>query len=238
MRRIWLLPLVCLLAWGIGCRSRTAEPLTQVTRSPAFHPESLEAVAYFGFSPGIAPDNVLQWVEALVGEQLMTVEYPFAVLSRTDVERLTQTEETRTLVKGVCNFWKDSRKVDKFELARLCEAVGVQGILVGTIEEWTEAASARGTTDVPYTRLAASLEFYSAESGRRTWKARSAHTIETQATQEDYEELRDKTQKGRERLRAETVQAMHRDHPAPSVESVAATVAEALAKALVPGGAS
>jgi hypothetical protein len=235
MKRFWLIPMTCLLAVSGACRQRTLDPVTQIIASPDFDPDSLGAVAYVGFSRGIADAEDRELFEGLVEGQVMAGEQAFAVLPRDEVRRRAQLEQAGDLLQEVRDFWRDSQKVDKFKTAELCAALGTSGILVGLIEEWTEFDTAQGSDQAPYARVIASLEIYSAATGRRIWKARTSHTVEGKTIPRDAEDSRSAALTEHERelkRRSETIRSSQRDQQAPAIEGVASAVAASLSQAL------
>jgi len=230
----WLRPafLTLLMLCAMACQPRPEGPLIQVLRSSDFHPDSLDAVAFLAFSGGMAGDAAVQVVEPILEDQLLGQGYPFVVLPRRELSRRAQAEDVGPLLGKVRDFWRGSQKVDKFKLAELCAAVGIQGVLVGQVDDWIQVKASEGTGESSVTRVAASLAYYSAANGRRAWKARAAETVASESLEQDITDARELTSRGRERLRAKTVQSAARKLPAPDFDVVARSVAAALAAAL------
>ena len=232
MQRYWLAALVCLLIGAGACRTRTEEPLTQVIRSPGLDPDTLGAVAYLGFAAGTSGETARTTMEDIVERRLLATPTAFVIMRRDEIARRANADNAGPLLAEVRDFWRGSGKFDKFKLADLCAALGVRAVLVGMIEDWVEAGSAKGSSDVPYSKVAATLELYSADTGRRLWKARSSQSAQTQALEGSLEAEHATTVQGRERMRSQTVQATQRGQEAPAIEGVAEQVAAALEKAL------
>jgi len=232
MQRLCLVVLACLLIGGAGCRTRTEEPLTEVIRSPDYRPDSVGTVAYLGFAGGTSGEAARTMMEDLVEQRLLASQEVFVVLPRDEISRRARAEGVEELLGEVRDFWRGSRKIDKLKTGELCAALGTRAVVVGVVEDWIETGSARGSSESPYSRVAATLEIYSAETGRRLWKARSSQTLEARALEGSLQEEHEGTVRGRERMRSNTVQATQQEQQAPAIEGVAGQVAGALDQAL------
>jgi len=233
MKRLMLVCLVGLLAAPIGCRQQAAgDPVTQIAPSTDARLDSLKTVAFLGISSN-ASREAIQTFERLIEQQMTSGGQKFTIMGLAEVDRRAQSESESGLIDEVRGFWQRSAKVDPLRLPALCQALGVDGILVGTIDEWTEAAAARGSEQSPYTRVTASLEIYSGKDGKRVWSERSSKTEEEEAMPIMADDDHEQNIRRRERQRSQTIRSTQKDQSAPPIESVAQEVVAALTQALM-----
>lgn len=163
-----------------GCQSGSGGGAAKITAESGFQLKSLEVVAFLGLAKGISDEQSVPIMEPIVEDHLMAISPPFILLPIREVEARAAREGARELYKEVTDFWRDRGKVDKRRLEELCAALGVQAIMVGLIEDWTQVEAVPEADQQAYTRVAASLSIYPAETGRRAWRARCTETVEAE----------------------------------------------------------
>jgi hypothetical protein len=226
----WLLLPLLAIACGTSGKRVTAD----VMRTPEFQPDSLQTVAFIGLAAGsMGGEEALLVMEPLLETQLLAASAPFVVLPRDEVERRAALQGGRQTLKAVRDYWRDSKRVDKFEIAKLGAQLSVRAVLLGLIDEWGQISASQGSGEAAYTRVGASLTLYSVRTGRSIWRASASETLESESLGQDIEGSEQQTTQRRERQRSAGVQAVGRGPSAPSFEAVGEIVAGRLAGALL-----
>jgi hypothetical protein len=218
----------------LGCQTGSKRGLASVMQTADYHPDSLQVIAYVGAgATSVAGDDARVLMETLFEEQLMGTALPFVVLSREEVERRVAASGASASLDAVRRYWRDAKKVDKFEIAKLGEATGAGAILLGLVDEWGQIDASQGSADASYTRVGASLMLYSVASGRSMWRAKKAETMKSESLEQDMEGgSEQRTARSRELRRSAGVQSLERGPAAPRFEIVGAAVAAALVQTL------
>ncbi|MBM3317996.1 MAG: hypothetical protein FJY75_09100 [Candidatus Eisenbacteria bacterium] len=237
MRAIPLLIGWSLLGLLLGCQAGPKRGVAQVTLSPAYHPDSLGAVAFLGVARGSAAgESAQRAMEALIEEHLMAARAPFAILPRDEVERRVAAAGGRETLAAVLAYWRNDKKVDKFELMKLGGMIGAEGVFLALVDEWSQDAASGGEGLAANTRVSASLSLYSTVSGRRIWRADAAETMSSTALlKDDLVGSEQNTARAREiERRAPGAHSGDAGPAAVGFEAVGRVVAGALARALEP----
>jgi hypothetical protein len=217
-----------------GCQSAgSPQPSAQPGRT-SFDLASLKVVAFMGVAPGGSHDKqAVPLFEPMLERQLAGITPPFVLMSLQDTETRARSQGLAQEFRDIGNYWRDQQKVDKMKLQRLCDALGIQGILVGGLREWMQVEATPNSDEPSYTKISAVLSVYDAASGRRVWRTRSSRTVEAALLQGD----EDATARDNP-LGTGFVGGMRTGSDAPPVEDVAALVVGDLVDALVKGKAS
>jgi hypothetical protein len=235
MRRIALWIPLCLCLVGLACQSASDRPSANVVKSSSFRPEELNAVAFLGLASGsMAGEEAQRLMEPLIESHLLATQLPFVVLPLSETERRARAQQSIATLRGIQDYWRDAKRVDKFEIARLGEQLGVDAVLVGVVEEWTQVDATSGTVETSFTRIAAGLKLYSVETGRCLWRAEKTETMEPEGIDIEMDTGSEQltARQAEAQARSATVQARGRALPPPRFELVAETIATALAQAL------
>jgi hypothetical protein len=232
MRRWIALAGVVLLAVGPGCRPANRGPVLQVTRSPEFHPDSLKTVAFLGLGSSVPDPRAVPMMEPAMERALAAEKYRFVILGPDDAERRSRISGSEETYRAVRDYWRDSKKIDKFRAAELCRVLDVDAILIGTVVDWLQTDASASSTQNPSTKVIASLSLYPAGAGRPAWQAQASQTLEITGREGDSGDPYRRTVRQRELERSPQVQARGRGAEAPGFEEVVDIVAAELARAL------
>jgi hypothetical protein len=218
----------------LGCQTGSKRGLAKVMQTADYHPDSLQVIAYIGAgATSVAGDDARALMETLFEDQMLGTALPFVLLSREEVERRVAANGARTALDAVQRYWRDAKKVDKFEVAKLGAAVGAQAILLALVDEWGQIDASQGSGDASYTRVGASLMLYSVATGRCLWRAKEAETMKSESLEQDMGGGSEQnTARSRELRRSAGVQSLDRGPAAPRFEVVGAAVAATLVQAL------
>ena len=226
MKRLLALGTMFLLLLVVGCRSGTGAGggAAKVTTLPDFKLDSLKVVAFVGLGHSVTAENCVDILEPILEGHLLGAQLPFVMLPKPEVAARANRAGAANVYREVSDFWRDSKKVDKFKLEELCSAVGAQAILVGSIDEWERTERASWNADEPaYTRITARMCIYPSETGRWAWRARVAKTVEA----ETYEGSRSTS-----RPDGSAAISTHGGADAPRFEDVSVAVAKDLTAAI------
>jgi hypothetical protein len=232
MRRWIALAGVALLAIGPGCRPANRGPVVQVTRSPEFRPDSLKVIAFLGLGSSVPDPRALPLMEPAMERALADVKLPYLILWPDEAERRARNSGAEETYRAVRDYWRDSKKLDKFRAAELCRVLSVNAILIGTVVDWVQTDASPSSTLNPSTKVIASLSLYPAGTGRPVWQAQASQTLETTARETDSGDPYRRTVRRRELERSPQVQARERSPEAPGFEEIVDIVAAELARAL------
>lgn len=215
-----------------GCQSAGGpQPAAAAAAREEFDLSTLKLVGFMGVAPGGTVDKLAVPVfEPLLERQLAASTLPFALISLQDVEAKARRQDLLEDFRAIEGFWRDQQKVDKLMLQRFCGALGMQGIIVGSLREWMQVEAAPNSDEASYTKISALLSVYEAESGRRVWRARASETVEAVQFQGDEDAVAREDPMG-----TGFVGGMRTGSDAPAVEDVAAKVVGELTRALIKG---
>ncbi len=238
--------LLCLLTCALaltGCQTAGTGgagggSAARIFADPGFQLENLEAVAFLGMGQSVPDELATRIMEPLVEDHLLAITPPFMIMPAGEAHRRASAEGCGDAYRSLVDFWKDAKKIDKFKLEEFCAAVGVQGVLVGTISEWSQTRAMPDADEPAATRIAARLCLYTADTGRRVWQARHEQVFEAQqldGTEEAarHGEVFEGISSGARRRGTGTGPLRQTGADAPRFEEVAPEVAHTLAIALL-----
>ena len=227
-----------LLAALIGCQTG---PAPSATRSSS-HAKAklselgLSSVAYLGLSKSaVADETALRIMQPVVESHLLANPPYFVLLPPAEIEMHVKREGAEALYNDVLSHWRDNKKVDPLKVRDFCDALGVDAILVGTIDEWMQVRATLDMNEPAYTKVAASLRLYLPGQGRPSWRKKESHAIETLAFEQEQDSQEaypgsSGASRSRDLGRLRSVAG-----DPPRFEDVVPEVAAALAKALIEG---
>lgn len=227
----WLLLTIIL----VGCQTGPAPSAQHGSRraKAKLHELELSSVAYLGLSKSaVADETALRLMEPVVEAQLLSKPPTFVLLPPTEIEARVARTGCQETYRAVLSLWRDDKKVDQLKMRDFCEAVGVDAILVGTIDEWMQSRASGSMNEPAYTKVAATLRLYLAGEGRYAWRKKESHTIEFLAI--DQESVEQEAYAGGSSASGSRDLGRVRSSAGdpPRYEDVIPIVAEALARAL------
>ena len=233
MRRSFVLAGLILLGCGAGCQPANHGPVVQVTRTPEFHPDSLKVVAFLGLGSSVPDPRAVPMMEPAIQRHLAAAKLRFVILWPDEAERRVRISGGEETYRAVRDYWRDSKKLDKFRAAELCRILDVDAILIGTVVDWLQTEASPTSTQNPSTKVIASLSLYPEGASRPVWQAQVSQTIEDTGRDADSGgDAYHHTARQRELERSPQVQARERGPGAPGFDEVVDIVAAELAKAL------
>jgi len=231
-RFTWLIVLIGVLALGLACRPMSHDPVVSITRTPDFQMDSLKSVAYLGMGSSVADPRATAMMEPAVQRQLLTATLSFILVRLEEVERRVTVNGAGEEYRAVRDYWRDSKKLDKFRAEELCRKLGVDGLLLGTVVDWLQTDAADGAQQIASNKVIARLCLYPAGAGRPAWQAQVSHVIESTEHEQRPSDASQNSIRQRELERAPGSQVRDHGPAAPGFDAVVGAVSEALVKAL------
>lgn len=181
MRRSWIVAALILVALlgTTACQQRSnVGPAVNVIQGADFKMSSFSTVAFLGLGKSVREEGAIETMEPLVEEQLTSAKLGAIVIPRAEAERRAQ-GETAQLLRDVRDYWRDDKKVDQFKLRALCDAISVDGVVLGSVEDWTRDLVSWGAEGTSFTRVSLSLSVFAKDEVQPRWHARSTEMMES-----------------------------------------------------------
>lgn len=181
MKRAVLLAVLVLLVVVPACQKRAAGPTVRVAAAPGFDLAQYPVIGFLGLGKAVAGEDAIPVMEPIFEAALQEGSLPEAlvVLPREEVARRARAQGAAAVYNDVLDFWRDAKKVDRFKLDDLCTAIGVDALLVGSVEDWTRNEISWGAEGTSFTRVSLSLSLFACGSARSVWSARCSEMIES-----------------------------------------------------------
>jgi hypothetical protein len=161
-----------LLALGAGCNKKsTATRAAQVYVAPDWNSDSVTTLAYCGLGANMGDEVMRGDAERLVETELRGSQDRFVVLTMKNAESRAAEKGKTDLLNRVRQVWRDNRLIDKFLAKDLCAALGVDGLIVADVTDWTEQRIDVSQEGTSWTRAEMGVYVYSGESGDLVWGA-------------------------------------------------------------------
>jgi hypothetical protein len=230
----WLTILGGVVMLGLACRPTSHDPIVSITQAPGFQIDSLKSVAYLGMGSSVADPRAVAMMEPAVQRQLLTAALPFLLVRLEEVERRVTVTGAEEDYRAVRDYWRDAKKLDKFRAEQLCQKLGVDGLLVGTVVDWLQTDAAAGAQQIASNKVIARLCLYPAGTGRPAWQVQVSHVIESTERELRPSDASQNSVRQRELERAPGSKVRDQGPAAPGFDAVVVAVSEALVKALAP----
>lgn len=230
----WLIALAGFATLGGACRPTSHDPIVSVTQTPGFQIDSLTSVAYLGMGSSVADPRAVAMMEPAVQRQLLTATLPFLLVRLEEVERRVTVNAAGEEYRAVRDYWRDSKKLDKFRAEQLCQKLGVDGLLLGTVVDWLQTDAGEGAQQIASNKVIARLCLYPAGAGRPAWQAQVSHIIESAEQEQRPSDASQQSVRQRELERAPGSHVRDHGPAAPGFDAVVEAVSAALVRALAP----
>jgi hypothetical protein len=180
MKRLCVILSVILVGLAPSCQRSAQGPTIRLEAAPGFRLADFGVVGYLGLGKVVAADEAINLMEPLFEEYLLGMAGTTVVLPRSEVSRRARTQQVHALELEVRDFWRDAKKVDRFKLAALCDTLGIDGVVVGSVEDWERNKISWGAEGTSFTRVTVTLSLYASGEGRPVWRARCSEMMESE----------------------------------------------------------
>ncbi len=164
-----------------GCQSASVgAPTVRVLENPDFQISSLKALGFLGLARSAGDAEAQAYVETSIEQALDAAHPPLLFLTRQQCADAASAAGSGSAFEQLMRFWRDEKRIDIFALREVCKAVGVDGVLLGCVDEWTrEKPSWRAVGARSFTQVGVTLTIVDCESGHALWEARGSRVLET-----------------------------------------------------------
>jgi hypothetical protein len=230
----WLIVLAGVVTLGLACRPTSHDPIVSVTQTPGFQIDSLGLVAFLGMGSSVVDPLAVAMMEPAVQSRLLAAPLPFLLVRLEEVERRVTVTGAGEEYRAVRDYWRDSKKLDKFRAEELCRKLGVDGLLLGTVVDWLQTDAVDGAQQIASNKVIARLCLYPAGAGRPAWQVQVSHVIESTEHEQRPTDASQQSIRQHELERAPGSQVRDHGPAAPGFGAVVDAVSEALVEALAP----
>ena len=184
MKRIPWLVGVALIVTLVGCQSAPPGGSSASSSKPkssyAVDWDSLKVVGYLTLGSSAADRVALEMMEPRLENEFLKLDLPFVLMRPSEVAAAASRHDLGTVHGEMVDYWRDSKKVNKLKLQAICEALGLDAVLVANIDEWAQVQAVPGSTEPSFTRIAVTTEIWQPETGRRGWRERTSERWEAE----------------------------------------------------------
>ncbi len=165
-----------------GCKpaatgARPAESFTV----PDWDDLGVRSLAFVGLGGVVADAVARSSAEQVVDEELRSSQEKYVVLNPREARSRAADRDAGAVFDRILQVWRDSRTADQFLVQELCQAVGVDGILLADLLDWREETVDPNVEGASITRVEIRLAMFSGVTGQLAWEARSSHSRESVA---------------------------------------------------------
>ncbi|MCA9729631.1 MAG: hypothetical protein KC729_18250 [Candidatus Eisenbacteria bacterium] len=174
-RLTWLVIFGVVLVTGLGlagCNKKTAAHRgNQSFLSPDWNSSTVTTLAFCGVRTSTGGETDRAEAEQIVEAELRGSQDRFVILTMKNADTRAEAAGQTELLDRVRRVWRDDQLVDQFLAKDLCKALGVEGLLLGDLGDWTEQRIDISQEGTSWTRVELGLYIYSADSGLLVWGA-------------------------------------------------------------------
>ena len=177
-RTLAALTFVCLvvaLLGAVGCNNKSragGSDALQLYISPQWSDLGISTLAYLGERNTSGEATALDQSHRLIASEIRNQNKYIVLSDKIAEERAEQTGKSE-LLEHVRQVWSSDQVVDQFAARELCEALGVDAILVSEVADWTKYAIEPTQEGTSWSRVGIGLYIYSPKgpSGPLVWGA-------------------------------------------------------------------
>lgn len=164
-----------LVALGAGCNKKVAESrAAQVYSAPDWNSQQVSTLAYCGLGSAIGNETARGDAERLVEQELRGSQDRFVILTMQNAGSRAAEKGKSDLLQRVQQVWRDDRLIDKFLAQELCKTLGVDGLIVADLGDWTEQRIDISQEGTSWSRVELGIYVYGVDSGELVWGAQRA----------------------------------------------------------------
>ncbi|MFN8549724.1 MAG: hypothetical protein U0527_17590, partial [Candidatus Eisenbacteria bacterium] len=136
--RTWLLLVPAALALvASGCKTTGGgvEP-PKAFIAPDWADQKISTLAFVGLAAPASDENDRKTAEGIVQQELRSSQTRFLLLPRETAAERAQRAGAKDDFKRLVDVWQNSHTIDQFLASGLCAKMGVDGLLVATLDDW------------------------------------------------------------------------------------------------------
>ncbi len=163
-----------------GCKQAAtgARPAESYT-VPDWDDLGVRSLAYIGLGGVVADAVARSSAEQIVDEELRSSQDQYVVLNPREARSRAASRDAGDVFDSILRVWRNSRAADQFLVRELCQAAGVDGILLADLLDWREETVDPNIEGASITRVEIRLAMFSARTGQLAWEARSSLSRES-----------------------------------------------------------
>ncbi len=177
MRRVLLCVMVAGLLYGCG----KTHPV-KVVVDPSFESGNLSKIAVFPFASAIHHTADPDGIAPRTFDQLFRAELDkredYQWVSPTSVEYAVKREELKEGYERFVDTWRKKHQADAEFLAKLGDALNVDGVLIGVVELWQQDEVDVRETATPTTYVGATVTIFDVRDGKVLFEASDEDFLE------------------------------------------------------------
>jgi hypothetical protein len=150
---------------------------------PGFPEAHILSLAFVAVHSGVPDDQAPVLVRDALTQILRSGQDRFVVMSPDEAATRALAKGEGELLRKVRDTWKSHHKVDPQQARKLCEVLGVDGLLLASVQNWEQEKVDWTAQGRSYTKVGLALRIVDAGSGRMIWEARHSLLKES----EEYE---------------------------------------------------
>lgn len=158
-------------AGTMGCKSTGGIEPPQAYVAPDWADQKIQSVAFVGLAGATIDENDRRMAEEIVEQELRSSQTRFLVLAKNAALDRAQKAGVKADFERVAQVWKGSHTVDELVARRVCEKLGVDGLMVATLDEWKKEKADWQTEEASFSEVGVELAIVGAKSGLIAWQA-------------------------------------------------------------------
>lgn len=168
-----LLAMTMAVAAGPGCSKKSAgsSAALRVYTAPQWPELEVKSLAYLGARNTSGQATALEQASRLIAAEIRGSQSDYIVLGDATVEERAAAAGKGELLEKVRRVWQSDQLVDQFLAKELCETLGVDGLLVAELSDWTEYRIDPVQEGTSWSRVGVGLYVYSGKTGLLVWGA-------------------------------------------------------------------
>ena len=159
------------LLGAAGCKSTGGVDAPRAYIAPDWGDQKIQTVAFIGLSGATTDENERKMAEDIVQQELRSSQSRFLVLPREAASDRAQKAGAKDDLKRVGDVWRSAHTVDQFLCSSLCQKLGVDGLLVATLDEWRKEKIDWQSEGSSFSEVGIELTIVGAKSGLVAWQA-------------------------------------------------------------------
>lgn len=139
--------------------------------APDWAEQKISTLAFVGLAGPASDENDRKTAEAIVQQELRSSQTRFLVLPRETAAERAQRAGAKDDFKRLVDVWQNSHTVDQFLASGLCGKLGVDGLLVATLDDWKREKVDWQTEGTSFSEVGLELAIVGGKSGLVAWQA-------------------------------------------------------------------
>ncbi len=162
-----------------GCKTAARVAPAQVTAVPEWDELKISHLLYMGTAGSAGDETARVTAEEIIEHELLAGQDRFLVLGLAESRNRAAASGAVEQFDRVARVWKNDQVADVLLVQQLCQKLGVDGIIFGSLTDWILEQVEWTSEGSSSTQVSLALSIYSGKTGQLAWRGQKTHRKES-----------------------------------------------------------